>query len=197
MSCIEAFRAFRQTNICVEAENLWLRISVLLDRLDPSFYFGVRTRAMVCIYASAYVGGLGSGTPEYTCWNVKCVFWAARERGMSPKLTVTTFKCHDRRARVMSDSRWRVRARTRVRLWGLLVTITCLHVNRHTDPLSPPQYRSNVCVLFQPEKGKSHLYSSQWAFHSFFVEVVFGQPLAGAYWCSTQICSLFVKLDLI
>ena len=30
-------------------------------------------RAMVCVYVSAYVGGLGSGTPEYTRWNVKCV----------------------------------------------------------------------------------------------------------------------------
>lgn len=150
MQCIETFRAFRQTNICVDAESLWLRISVLLDRLDPSFYFCVRTRAMVCIYASAYVTGLGSGTPEYTCWNVKCVFWAARGRGMSPKLTVTTFKYHDRRACVMSDSRWRVRARARVRLWGLLITITCVHVNRRTDEvtcLSPPQHCSNVCVL--------------------------------------------------
>lgn len=62
--------------VCVGAMNLRLRILLLMEPLDVSFYFSVclYTHALVCVYVPAYVGGLGSGTPEYTNWNVKCVF---------------------------------------------------------------------------------------------------------------------------
>lgn len=56
--------------------NFRLQITVLMKPLELSFYPCVclHTRAVVCICASAYVEGLGSGTPEYISWNVKCVF---------------------------------------------------------------------------------------------------------------------------
>lgn len=60
-----------------------LAAEVLMEPLDLSFYACVFvclcTRALVCICASAYVGGLGSGTPEYTHWNVKCVCFERHE----------------------------------------------------------------------------------------------------------------------
>lgn len=50
----------------------------------------VHTRAGVCLCATPYVRELGSGDPEYTRWNVKCVFWAAWGQGMSSRFTVTS-----------------------------------------------------------------------------------------------------------
>lgn len=176
--------------LCAGAMNLRLRILVLLD---VSFYFCVClcTHAMVCICVSAYVGGLGSGTPEYTRWNVKCVFWAARGQGMSPKLTVTTLSGMTR-VRVLwvtaGDECVLMQGAPR----GLLVTTTCFHVYEYTPKhthtatcLSPPQHGSNVCVLIgvcfisaRRNERVSLLQSMGLSF--FFVQVVFGQPLAGA-----------------
>lgn len=79
--------------------SLW----IVLEPLSPLIYNVVclYTRAMACIYVSAYVAGLGSGTPEYTQWNVKCVFWAARGQGMSPKLTVNILRAWPHRVCVL------------------------------------------------------------------------------------------------
>lgn len=175
-------------------------------RTSASIYFCVslRTHATVCIYVSAYVGGLGSGTPEYTRWNVKCVFWAARGRGMSPKLTVTTLSGVTR-VRVLwvtaGDGCVLMQGAPR----GLLVSTACVqYANTHIAAtcLSPPQHGSNVCVLIgvcfiSARRSERVSLPQSMGLSFFFVEVVFGQPLAGAWWCSAQVCSLFVKLDLI
>lgn len=163
------------------------------------------TRAMVCIYASAYVGRIREWNPRIHSLECEVCVLSSPERGMSPKLTVTTLS-----------------GMTRVRvLWvtagdGCVLMLgapqgpvghhhMCSRIQIHTKNthtvtcLSPPQHGSNVCVLIgvcfisaRKRERVSLLRSMGLSF--FFVQVVFWQPLAGAHWCSTQICSFFVKL---
>lgn len=117
------------------------------------FYLCLCTRVMACICASAYVRGLGSGTQEYTRWNLKCVFWASIGQGMSPKLTVT-ISSGLTRVCVMSNSRWWVLMQGAPR--GLLFITTCVQIYKYTQKkhtntckatcLSLTQHGSNVCV---------------------------------------------------
>lgn len=116
--------------------NLRLQIKVLMKPLELSFYACVclHTRAVVCICASAYVGGLGSGTPEYTRWNVKCVFRVARGARNASQIHCNNFKWHDRSVCVC----YKLTAGDRRGLLqgaplGSLVTTTCVHTCKYTN----------------------------------------------------------------
>lgn len=83
--------------------------------------------------------------------------------------------------------------------WSHHATCSPLHIHTHTQTatcLFHPQHGSNVyvligvCFITARSERVSLLQSMGLSF--FFVQVVFGKPLADARWCSTQICSLFV-----
>lgn len=192
--------------VCVGATK---RFSVLLEPLDPSFYFCMClcTRAMVCIMCVCICRRTREWNPRIHSLECEvCVFWAARGQGMSPKLTVTTLSGVTQSARVMSDSRWWVRAHAgcaQRACWSLphVFTYANAHKNTHTHIhiystatcLFRPQHWSNVCVF-----NRCLLYLSQkkWKSISAPVNGPFILFCSGGVWTTFGRCLVVFYSDL-
>lgn len=179
---------------CVHPANQLCGLWLFWNFWAPCFIFVcLWTRLAVCICLSAYVQGLGSGTPEYIHWNVKCVFRAARNVSQTH---CNNFKGHDHCVCVCVWGIWVIAGDWCMSMKGLFFPMhvfiyanTC-KTRAHTASHLSPSVESNVYILigvcFVRQKNRESL-SQSLGLSFCFAEVLLGQRLAGAWWFCREI----------